>query len=300
MVIEAEFEQWLGSVTVGSTVADDGFPLTYQTFGETSGGGPAVVFANGIGVMYPGAALQIAGLRRDHRVVCWDYRGMGDSVSIGFPGDVSPGRHARDILRILDALEIERAVYVGWSMGVHVGLEVIRRAPARVSGFAALMGSYATPIRNAFGHPMGQLAEQSVEFGLVHPSISQTFIDLSVSHPDITHRILSRMRFVAPEVNRPVFDYMVRSVARTDRRLYLRTMLSMAEHDASDILPTLTCPSLVVCGELDFLTPPRVAQEMATAIPGAFYRAIPDGTHFALAEHPTRINRWLRDLTTRA
>ena len=286
----------LGRVEHGRTEADDGFPLAYQTFGR----GPAVVFANGLGVTYPGAALQIAELRRDHQVVCWDYRGMGASVAPSPPSDVSTARHARDLLSVLDDLGVDEVVFVGWSMGVQVGLEVARLAPQRMKGYVALLGSYAQPIRKAFPPPLGRLAEGSVAFGVEHPYISQTFMELSVAFPDAAHRILSSLSFVDARAHRPVFDFMVYSVTRTDRRLYLRTLLAMAEHDGADMLAALTCPCLIVCGDRDYLTPPRVARKMAAAISDAEYREVRGGTHFAMAEQSDAINGWTRSFLARA
>ena len=290
-----ELDTLLGPIEHDRTEADDGFPLAYQTFGD----GPAIVFANGLGVTYPGAALQIADLRRDHRVVCWDYRGMGDSVAHRPPSDVSTARHAGDLLSVLDDLGIDDVVFVGWSMGVQVGLEFARLAPDRMKGYAALLGSYARPIRKAFPPPLGRIAEGSVAFGVEHPYISQTFMELSVAFPDAAHRILSSLSFVDARAHRPVFDFMVYSVTRTDRRLYLRTLLAMAEHDGADMLPALACPCLIVCGDRDYLTPPRLARKMAEAIPDAEYREARGGTHFAMAEQADTINGWVRSFLGR-
>jgi len=290
-----ELDALLGPIQHGRVEADDGFPLACQTFGE----GPAVVFANGLGVTYPGAALQIAALRHDHRVVCWDYRGIGGSTESTPPDDVRSARHARDVLGVLDDLGIDDVVFAGWSMGVQVGLEVARIAPDRIKGYVALLGTYARPIRKAFPPPFGRLAEDSVAFGIQHPTISQTFMELSVAFPDQAHRILSAMRFVDAGAHRPVFDFMVYSVTRTHRRTYLRTLLAMAEHDGADVLRALTCPCLIVCGQRDYLTPPRVAREMAAAIPGAEYREVVGGTHFAMAEQADAINGWIRSFLER-
>ena len=48
---------------------------------QVAGDGPAVVLANGIGVRHRGRARFTAHLRRAHRVICWDYRGIGGSAT---------------------------------------------------------------------------------------------------------------------------------------------------------------------------------------------------------------------------
>jgi len=64
-------------------------------------------------------------------------------------------RHARDALHVLRRARAPRAAVVGWSMGVAVGLEMIRAAPARVVAFGA--SSARQPARSArpFGTPVG-------------------------------------------------------------------------------------------------------------------------------------------------
>jgi pimeloyl-ACP methyl ester carboxylesterase len=274
---------------------DDGVTLHFQTVGQ----GPAIVFGNGIGVRYPGALRQMEALRDAYRVICWDYRGIGQSVMPDPEGDVSMPRHARDILAILDHLGIDRAIFVGWSMGLQVSLEAIRLQPERIAGLVALLGTYGKPFRTAFPTPVGESLEGL--FRLLHryPAVAQGALDLAVALPEVAFALLSRLLFVGADADREVFAANVRSVAGVEKRLYLRTMLALAAHDASDVLPTVRCPTLIVCGERDHLTPPRVARQMADAIAGAEYREVPRGTHFALIEQPERINVWLRELAQR-
>jgi pimeloyl-ACP methyl ester carboxylesterase len=270
--------------------------VPYQVFGE----GPAIVFGNGIGVRYPGLALQIAALRDRFRFVTWDYRGQGPSV-LGGPGaDVSMGRQAEDALAVLDRLGIERAIFAGWSMGVQVALEAIRRAPERAAGFAAVLGGFGRTFREAFPAPVARAVEGLFALGVRVPRVAQLPLDLAVALPDLAFAVLTRALFVGADADRRVFDGNVAWVARTDRRTYLRTMQALADHDASDVLPRVRCPALIVCGTRDRLTPPAVGRRMAREIPGADYREIAGGTHFALIEQPDLLNGWLRAFADRA
>ena len=264
----------------GVQCVDDGTKLPWQEFGA----GPAVVLANGIGVRWPGLAHQIGALRGRRRVVCWDYRGMGPS-RLGRPdADVSMGRQAEDLIELMDHLGIDRAILGGWSMGVQVSLEVLRRRPERVAGFVALLGTYGRPFRGAFPSPVAAATEATFALALRFPSLAQRPLDLAVALPGLAFRVLSRAVFVGADADRRVFDGNVRWVQQTDRRVYLRTMLELARHDASDVLPRVRCPSLIVCGARDHLTPPRVARRMAETIPGAEYLELAGATHFGLIE----------------
>jgi pimeloyl-ACP methyl ester carboxylesterase len=295
MLLSRKLDLEIGPMVQGHVETEDNVQLLYQTFGE----GPAIVFANGIGVRYPGAVKQISALRGRYRVVCWDYRGVGQSVMADPGGDVSMPRHARDIRAILDHLSIERAIFVGWSMGLQVALEVIRQEPGRVAGLVGLLGTYARPFRTAFPWPIAAGLESAFALLQQHPQVPQAALELAVALPRVAFSVLSRALFVGRDADTEVFAANVRSVAGVEKSLYLRTLLALAQHDASDILPNVRCPTLVICGERDHLTPPRVARHMADLIPGAEYREVKGGTHFSLIEQPQVINRWLRDFADR-
>lgn len=281
----------------GTVLTDDGTKLSYQTFGDPKG--PAVVFANGIGVDFPGATLQQRGLPDTH-FICWDYRGVGGSRVADAEVDTSMSRHARDVLTVLDHLAVQRAIFIGWSMGVQVSLEVARQAPERMAGFCALLGAYGRPFRGAFPAPLAFAIEQLFAWGARHPVVAQVPLDLAVALPWLAFRVLQAAVFVGADADPKLFASNVSSVANMDRRFYLRTMLELATHDASDVLPQVSCPALVIAATRDHLTPPKVARHMVAAIPGAEYREVEGATHFALIERADLINGWLRELVDRA
>ncbi|MCB9557852.1 MAG: alpha/beta hydrolase [Deltaproteobacteria bacterium] len=284
MLISREIDQALGEVKQGRLRVDDGTELLYQTFGS----GPAVIFANGIGVRYPGVVRQIAALRQRYQVVTWDYRGMGQSV-MPDGGDVSMARQAADVAALIDGLKLNRPALIGWSMGVQVGLELLRLRSDSLCGFVALLGTYGRPFRNALPDLLAEGVERLV--GLLHrlPAVAQGILDVGVMLPDLTHQLLSRLNFVGSNVDREVFAADMRCVAGADKVNYTRTMLELASHNAEDVLDLVNCPTLVIAAEHDFLTPPHVAREMAARIPNAAYQEIP-GTHFALIEQASAVN----------
>jgi pimeloyl-ACP methyl ester carboxylesterase len=68
----------------------------------------------------------------DRRVIAFDHKGFGHSERSD--GDYGPEKHARDVLAVLDALGVQRAVIAGHSYGGGVALRVALRAPGRVAG----------------------------------------------------------------------------------------------------------------------------------------------------------------------
>jgi pimeloyl-ACP methyl ester carboxylesterase len=264
-----------------SVRTSDGISLAVQMIGQ----GPPVILANGIGVTRPGLDFLAAHLAPRHKVICWDYRGAGESRVEPRTADLTVDRHARDALEILEQLDIRRAALLGWSMGVPVGLELIRRAPERVAGFGALFGAAGRPFKAGFGAPMAEVIHLFVE-GLARvPAPGQLALDAAVALPQVAWALLTAVGFVGPGAHRENFEWNVRSVANADRRAYFTTLAALSTHDAHDVLPSVRCPCLVVAGGRDPLTPVRAARRMVDSLPDAELVVLPDASHFGVIEH---------------
>lgn len=280
----------------GFVVVDDHARLAYQVFGEA---GPPVVYANGIGIRFPGGHRQLADLSRRYRVICWDYRGLGASRLPHRDASLSMPRHAKDVLAILDHLEIERAVFMGWSMGVQVTLEASRLAPDRVTGIAALFGSYGAPIRARFGR-WGALPVEVVLHALRrYPFTVGVLLDLAVAIPELTTRIFRAANLVGRDIDRDAFALLLHTVGDVDPDTYTRTFIELIRHDASDWLSQIRCPTLIVSASNDLFSGPKVGRQMAKIVGHAEYRELSDATHFAPVEKPAELNRWLHEFIER-
>ncbi|HEY3358636.1 MAG TPA: alpha/beta hydrolase [Polyangia bacterium] len=260
---------------------DDGVDLCVQS----AGAGPAVLLVNGIGVCSPGLDFVAAQLLPRQRVISWDYRGMGQSRLDRWPVAMDMPRHARDGLRILDALGEPAAAVLGWSMGVPVALEMIRAAPARVAALGALFGAPGQPFRTAFPRPVAALVHAFVHLARVAPQPAQALLDGAVMLPEATWAVCTLTGFCGRTAHRAIWEEHVRSTRNADKRAYFGSMAAMMEHDASDVLPAVRCPTLVVAGANDWVTPPRAAAAMAATIPGARLVTLPATSHFGVIEH---------------
>lgn len=260
--------------------AGDGVELSVQVAGE----GPPVILANGIGVRHPGWARFVAHLRRRHRVICWDYRGIGGSGTDAKRAGFAMSRHAWDALEVLDALGEERAAAIGWSMGVPVALEMIRAAPKRITHLGALFGAPGRPFHAGFPRPLAWAASGVAAVSARVPRPANAILGLATTFPRLAHAALAVPRFTGWDVDKEIFAADVASVAGAPKDAYFRTMVALARHDASDLLPQIACPTLVIGGGRDWLTPPAASRGMADAIPGARLLILPEATHFGLIE----------------
>ncbi len=258
-----------------------------RLYWRAEGDGPARLCSNGIGV----GTFFWGPLARDlsdrYTVVRWDYRGHGLSDDAADPADTRISLCATDHQHVRDAGGVEKAVLLGHSMASQVHFEVWRQAPGRVLGLVPTLGTYRRALETAMGGTltlrgfellkrvvpmMPGAAQQSVRAAMRSSLAEPTARMLRLVHPDL-----------AP--HEELVPYLAHNT-RIDVLMYLALAEDMQRHDATDLLPTVTVPTLVVAGDLDRFTPLSCAQEMAHLIPGAELFVIPGGTHAALIEQP--------------
>jgi pimeloyl-ACP methyl ester carboxylesterase len=273
----------------------DGTDLAYHVVGE----GLPVLLCNGLGGSWKAWRYQIGHLSDRYRFVSWDYRGL-------FRSGPPPDRHAirvehnaLDALRIMDAEGIERAALFGWSMGVQVALEVFRNAPDRVACLMLMAG--------AAGRPWSTVLNLRV-MAHVLPPLIRTVRGMPRLTTSITQRLVrspetliwaKRLGLTAASLDEQVFQELADTFVDLDLDLYLHMLELLGEHDATDVLPEVDVPTLVVVGDRDFFTPRQVAESMVRQVRGAEMMIIPGGTHYVAVEHPEvlnlRIEKFMRE-----
>jgi len=71
----------------------------------------------------------------------------------------------------------------------------------------------------------------------------------------------------------------------------------IARIDSRPLLGAIACPTMVLVGAQDAITPPEMAQEMADAIPKSKLVVVPETGHLATLEAPVHVNaalaRWM-------
>ena len=111
--------------------------------GERGGEGTPIVLLHGLTatrryVVMGSRALQRSG----HRVIAYDARGHGSSAPAPDPSAYGYEQLADDLEAALDALQIERAVLAGASMGAHTALHLALTRPQRVAALALITPSF--------------------------------------------------------------------------------------------------------------------------------------------------------------
>lgn len=279
----------------GVAVTPDDLGLTYRVYGKS---GPFLVCTNGLGVSTFFWERFAAAFSDRFRVVVWDFVGHGRSSDPVDSARVSIEAFAEDLETVLVAIGVERAVLLGHSLGAQVNFEHYRRHPGRAQALVPTLGTYGRAVETFFSSPrlalrMAALVER------ILPRIARILpILLSpLVRSEIMERGARLLRLVDPQA--PSMRGYFEHLSRIDLRVFAELLSQAQQHDASDLLPAIVVPTLIVAADRDLFVPLAVAQRMAAAIPGAELEILSGGSHAALFEQAerfhARVDRFLRE-----
>lgn len=271
---------------VGETESYDGTVIRYSSRGH----GLPLVTSNGVANTTTFWHYFEDHFSRMARVICWDYRGHGRSDVPDNLKSFNVPAYARDLLAVLDHAGIEKAVLLGFSMGVQVILEFYRDHPERVLALVAINGPCANPF-DAFSS--SEWFERSYRKLFNHyiryPGRLERFgIPLLLS--PITWPLAKLVEIDRHRCSRVEMDLYFEHIARMGFANELRALLGMAEHSAEDVLGMVDVPTLVVCGQKDGMCPARMVKKVYREVRGAELFEVPHGTHATLIEAPDTVD----------
>lgn len=184
---------------------------------------------------------------------------------------------------VLDHAPTSRFALVGLSMGGYVALEIMRMAPERVSGLA-LIDTSARPDTQAARHARLQSMDLAqTDFPAVLDGLLPKLL-----HP---HHLAD-----------PGLVALIRSMAlQLGPRLFQRQQRAiMSRQDSRPHLHQIGCPTLILCGREDSITPLALHEELQAGIAGAELVTLSPCGHLSPLSQPAQVSaalwRWLASL----
>lgn len=171
-----------------------------------------------------------------------------------------------------------RFALAGLSMGGYLAQQIVREAPERVSRLAVLDTSARADTSEQSSRRRGliELAEKG-DFKGVTPRLLPVFL-----HPDrlADAALTGAVTAMTERVGKDAFVRQERAImGRIDNRPHL---------------PRISCPTLVLCGREDTLTPLALHEEIAALVPGARLEVVEECGHLSTMERPAQVSAALR------
>ncbi len=264
------------TLNAGSTqqkITANGISLTVQRSGK---GHPLVLIHGLASSMGLWAGLDESQLE-GREIISYDLRGHGASERA--PGAHTLAKHVADLKGLLAALSIQRATFAGLSLGGMIAMELAASNPDMVAGLALLDTTAMFP--QATRDLLFELASSASFNGM--PAITDKFMQLSFSP-----------HFMA--TNPKITTTIRKGMLASDAASIAAAARMVAKIDLRQRLSAIQCPTLVIVGEQDQLTPPTLAEALAVAIKGAQLHVIPESGHASPVEQPQAVTSLLAQL----
>jgi 3-oxoadipate enol-lactonase len=249
---------------------------------ELLGAGPPIVLLHPFPVNHDFWLPASKALQNRYQLILPDLRGHGDS-GIG-EGPATMAKHAADLIRILAEEKIDRAIFVGVSIGGYALFEFWRRHPGRAQALVLCNTKAQADTADARNARL-QVAQDVLERGTeqffettVKKLLAQTTL---TTRPDLVDGALSMMRKMSPE-----------DVALVQR--------GMAERpDSLETLKTINVPTLIITGDEDTATGIPEAELMKRHISGSEIKVVAKAGHYSPWEQPEEVGLLLRQFVDR-
>jgi 3-oxoadipate enol-lactonase len=252
------------------TVAINNINLAYVD----SGRGAALLLVHGFPFDHSMWQAQIEEFSNRYRVLAPDLRGFGGSQAT--EGVVTMEQMADDLAALLNFLEIgEPVVICGLSMGGYIALEFWRKNANRLKALI-LSDTRAAADKPEVAANRLTMADRVLKEG------PKPLVDSMLPKIFSPKTVIDRPRLV---------EEMERVMLRTAPRGIAATARGMAQRrDFTAELTNIRCPTLVLVGADDALSPPTEMQALAAAIPLAQSYIVPAAGHLAPYEQPLTAN----------
>jgi 3-oxoadipate enol-lactonase len=278
---------------VSITHAADGEPLSFTVMGSADAATPLLT------VYGLASSDQHWAFFTDHyatrrRVLAYEFRGHGGRPAPRDHRSASVAQFADDAHAVWAASGLPPVVVTGLSFGVQVALEIWRHHPEMVRALVLICGTAGHPLDRVSASPRLRRALIAFTRGMAERSwIHRPLLGFFKSPRG--RRLACELAFVSGGAHREscppeVLDDLFAHVAALEPRVLAEVVASYLDHDAFDVLPTITVPTLLVAADRDQLTPVAVAERMQRAIRGSELVVFTGHSHLVQVEKPREVH----------
>lgn len=283
-------------------IAQPGTPMSFDEAGTVrtgdgthvawrgAGKGRPIVFVHGITLDGHIWKYQTVALADRYRVVTVDQRGHGESSTTA--GITTSHELGEDLAAVLRGLDLEEAIVVGHSLGGIAALSCLLDDPEARSrtagmvlvstlGTSRVLSNAWLPVLGNLPLPVERVEELLLRIGsMMLPQVVR--VVMASSH---LGRLVTRF-FLGAGAPEGAVAGTQQAIVGTPGRVLRDITGGLAGYHAHDKLHRLDVPALVVCGNLDLVTPLPLSQHLASSLPDAQLVVLEGAGHMPMWEQP--------------
>jgi pimeloyl-ACP methyl ester carboxylesterase len=261
------------TVTVGD------IDIAYKQVGKNSNAKPIILITGHGATMDMWNPLLLEQLSSsNHTVIIFDNRGAGESTA--GTKEFSISQFANDTVGLIEALKIDKADVLGWSMGSFVAQELALTNPDKVGSLIL----YASSCGGKEAEPRS-------------PEVIQTFSNTSITPQELGQKLISLSFptdwFKANPDYRNYFPIPIESVSFEIMGKQSEAIANWTGTCNNNVLSRITQPTLIIVGTDDAFTPALNSLMLVERIPSSWLVQIRDAGHGLMYQCPDEFNRVL-------
>lgn len=233
-----------------------------------------LVFSNSLGTNYSMWDPQVPEFLKKFRVLRYDTRGHGQSSLT--PGPYSIEQLGNDLLRLLDALDLDRVHFCGLSMGGMIGMWLGVKAPERIHKLALCNTAAKIGTAEGWNSRIDAVQKNGMK---------------SVASATVERWFTPAFRAKAPATVASIQKMLEEANAEG----FAACSAAVRDFDFREQVSKICLPTLVISGAHDPGTPPADGRFLAQQIPGARYAEL-NAAHLSNLEDQDRFNSELAAL----
>lgn len=248
----------------------DGITVCYDDIGT---GIIPIIFIHGFPFDKSSWQPQIEFLKKTQRVIAYDIRGFGKSSAGGVKTSIS--LFADDLIKLMDALQINKVVACGLSMGGYILLNAVTHYPER---FKAIILSDTQCIADSdeAKKKRYKTIDQIKAGGL--NDFAEAFIKNIFCQESLNN-------------NTGLIQKIKNIILSTLPETITGTLSALAQRpEMCSSLNEISMPALILCGKEDIITPLAQAESLHSSIPDSELYSIDKAGHMSNLEQPDRFN----------
>ncbi len=249
--------------------------ISYSDEGQK--GSSVIIFIHGFPFNKSIWNLQVESLKDKYRVITYDIRGHGNSDA--GKEDFSIDLFVNDLISLMDALKIDKAILCGLSMGGYIALNATEKYSER---FDALILSDTQCFADTPEAKEKRLkAIESIRKDGVEKYAAESIKNLFASE--------------SFETKVSVIESVRELIVKTSEQSLCSTLLALSDRkDTCHLLSDIKVPVLILVGNEDKITPPVAARFMNEKIKGSLLKIIDHAGHLSNLENPAEFNARLK------
>ena len=264
-------------------ITSDGIRLYYEEKGE----GKPIVFIHGWTADHTVFNPQVEALSSEFKVVTYDLRGHGESDRPD--KGLTLKRFATDLRELIEHLNLNDVIVVGWSMGSSIIFEYVRNFGVEYLSKVCILDMTPKLIN-----------DDEWKLGLNHGTFTtkDTFDALTVmcnNWMDFAKEFAAdALPYLNEEQLIPIFE----GLEKNSPHVMYSMWIAMSANDYRDVLENITVPTYIVYGEKSTLYSKETAEYINSKIPNSKVVPFENCTHFLVIENPEKLSKVVKELST--